>query len=166
MMSDAIATCAGAMLGTSTVTTFVESGAGVSAGGRTGLTALTVAGMFFLAMFAMPLFAAIPSAATASALVYVGVLMMKNNVKNVDFHDAINATSAFLTIAVMVLSYSITKGIGVGMVSYTVMSAISYLIDLIKYSITKKDKPVWNVSVVAIIVSALFCVYFFVPATF
>ena len=166
MLSDSIATCAGAMLGTSTVTTFVESGAGVSAGGRTGLTALTVAGMFFLAMFAMPLFAAIPSAATASALVYVGVLMMKNNVKNVDFHDAINATAAFLTIAVMVLSYSITKGIGVGMVSYTVMSAISYLVDLIKYSITKKDKPVWNVSVVALIVSALFCVYFFVPATF
>ena len=166
MLSDSIATCAGAMLGTSTVTTFVESGAGVSAGGRTGLTALTVAGMFFLAMFAMPLFAAIPSAATASALVYVGVLMMKNNVKNVDFHDAINATAAFLTIAVMVLSYSITKGIGVGMVSYTVMSAISYLVDLIKYSITKKDKPVWNVSVVTIIVSVLFCVYFFVPATF
>lgn len=165
MMSDAIATCTGAMLGTSTVTTFVESGAGVSAGGRTGLTALTVAGMFFLAMFAMPLFAAIPSAATASALVYVGVLMMKNNVKNIDFRDAINATAAFLTIAVMVLSYSITKGIGVGMVSYTVMSAISYLVDLIKYSITKKDKPVWNVSVVAIIVSALFCVYFFVPTT-
>ena len=166
MMSDAIATCTGAMLGTSTVTTFVESGAGVSAGGRTGLTALTAAAMFFLAMFAMPLFAAIPSAATASALVYVGVLMMQHNVKNIDFGNAINATSAFLTVAVMVLSYSITKGIGVGMVSYTLMSAVCYLVEWIKYSITKKDKPVWNVSVVAIVVSALFCVYFFVPATF
>ena len=165
MMSDAVATCAGAMLGTSTVTTFVESGAGVSAGGRTGLTALTTAGMFFLAMFALPLFATIPSAAAAAALIYVGVLMMKNNIKNVDFSNSINATSAFLTIVVMVLSYSITKGIGVGLISYTVMSALSYVISAIKYAVNKKEKPVWNISVVAIIVSLLFCVYFFVPAT-
>ena len=164
MICDAVATCTGAMLGTSTVTTFVESGAGVSAGGRTGLTALTTAALFFLSMFALPLFAAIPGAAAASALIYVGVLMMKNNIKNVDFSDAINATSAFLTIIVMVLSYSITKGIGVGMVSYTIMSAISYVIELIKSAITKTEKPVWNVSLVAIIVSVLFCIYFFVPA--
>lgn len=165
MMSDAIATCTGAMLGTSTVTTFVEAGAGVAAGGRTGLTALTTAGMFFLAMFALPLFAMIPSAATASALIYVGVLMMKSNVKNIDFSDAINAVSAFLTVVIMLLSYSITKGIGVGMISYTLMSTVAYLVDLIRYAITKKDKPVWKVSVVAIVVSLLFCVYFFVPAT-
>ncbi|MBQ8197601.1 MAG: NCS2 family permease [Clostridia bacterium] len=165
MICDSIATCTGAMLGTSTVTTFVESGAGVSAGGRTGLTALTTAGMFFLAMFALPLFAAIPSAAAASALIYVGVLMMKNNIKSVDFSNAINATSAFLTIAVMVLSYSITKGIGIGLLSYTLMSIIFYLVDLIRYAITKKEKPVWNVSVIAIVVSVLFAVYFFVPAT-
>ncbi|MBQ8689728.1 MAG: NCS2 family permease [Clostridia bacterium] len=165
MMSDAIATCTSAMLGTSTVTTFVESGTGVSAGGRTGLTAFTTASMFFLSMFALPLFAAIPSAAAASALIYVGVLMMKNNIKNVDFSNAINATAAFLTIVIMVLSYSITKGIGVGLLSYTVMSALLYLVELIKYAITKKDKPVWNISVVTIIVSLLFCVYFFVPAT-
>ena len=165
MMSDAIATCTGAMLGTSTVTTFVESGAGVSAGGRTGLTALTTAALFFLSMFALPLFAAIPSAAAASALIYVGVLMMKNNIKAVDMSDAINATSAFLTIVVMALSYSITKGIGVGLISYTLMSVVEYVILLIKYSITKKEKPVWNISVVALVVSALFCLYFFVPAT-
>ena len=165
MMSDAVATCAGAMLGTSTVTTFVESGAGVSAGGRTGLTALTTAALFFLSMFALPLFAAIPSAAAASALIYVGVLMMKHNVKAVDMSDAINATAAFLTIVVMALSYSITKGIGVGLISYTLMSIVEYLILLVRYAITKKDKPVWNVSVVAIVVSLLFCVYFFVPAT-
>ncbi|MBQ8428961.1 MAG: NCS2 family permease [Clostridia bacterium] len=165
MMSDAIATCTGAMLGTSTVTTFVESGAGVSAGGRTGLTALTTAAFFFLSMFALPLFAAIPSAAAASALIYVGVLMMKNNVKSIEMSDAIGATSAFLTIVVMVLGYSITKGIGVGMISYTLMSSLSYLVELIKYAITKKEKPVWKVSVVAIVVSLLFCVYFFVPAT-
>jgi len=163
MLSDAVATCAGAMLGTSTVTTFVESGAGVSAGGRTGLTAFTTACMFFLSMFALPLFAAIPSAAAASALIYVGVLMMKNNVKSVDFSNAINATAAFLTIVVMVLSYSITKGIGIGLLSYTLMSALSYLVELIKYAITKQDKPVWNVSIVAIVISAIFCVYFFVP---
>ena len=165
MISDAVATCAGAMLGTSTVTTFVESGAGVSAGGRTGLTSFTTAVMFFLAMFAMPVFAVIPGAATAAALIYVGVLMMKNNIKSIDMSDAIGATSAFLTIVIMLLSYSITKGIGMGLVTYTVMSAVAYLIGIIKYAINKKEKPVWNVSVVALIVTALFCVYFFVPAT-
>ena len=165
MISDAVATCSGAVLGTSTVTTFVESGAGVSAGGRTGLTAFTTACMFFLAMFAMPLFAVIPSAATAAALIYVGVLMMKNNVKSVDFSNAVNATAAFLTIVVMVLSYSITKGIGVGLVSYTLMSALSYVIELIVASVKKTEKPKWNVSVVAIVVSILFAIYFFVPAT-
>ena len=168
MMSDSIATCAGAMIGTSTVTTFVESGAGVSAGGRTGLTAFTTACFFLLAIFAMPLFAMIPGAATASALIYVGVLMMKNNVKSVDFSNAINATTGFLTIIVMVLSYSITKGIGIGMISYTLMNAVAYAADYVKYVIAQKkgnetEKPVWNVSVVALVVTALFLVYFFVP---
>ena len=165
MISDSVATCAGAMLGTSTVTTFVESGAGVSAGGRTGLTSFTTAVMFFLAMFAMPVFAVVPGAATAAALIYVGVLMMKNNVKSIDMSNAVGATSAFLTIVIMLLSYSITKGIGVGMISYTLMSIVAYLVELIKYSVTKKDKPVWNVSVIAIIVSLLFVVYFFIPVT-
>jgi len=182
MISDSVATCAGAMLGTSTVTTFVESGAGVSAGGRTGLTSFTTACMFFLAMFAMPLFAVIPGAATASALIYVGVLMMKNNVKSIDFSNAINATSAFLTIVIMVLSYSITKGIGIGMISYTLMSSIAFVVDYIKYAIGGKKeggdkavnvdgedaetdaKPKWEVSIVALVVTALFLVYFFVPA--
>jgi len=165
MLSDAVATCSGAMLGTSTVTTFVESGAGVSAGGRTGLTAFTTACMFFLSMFALPLFAAIPSAATASALIYVGVLMMKHNVKSINFDNAINATAAFLTIVIMVLSYSITKGIGVGLLSYTVMEIIAYVVESIKYAVKKEgEKPVWKVSAVAIIVALLFCLYFFVPA--
>lgn len=163
MISDAVATCAGAMLGTSTVTTFVESGAGVSAGGRTGLTALTTACLFFLATFALPFFAVIPGAATASALIYVGVLMMKNNVKNIDFSNAINAVSAFLTIVVMVLSYSITKGIGIGIVCYTIMSLISYGVSWIVYAINKKEKPVWDIHVVTLVVTALFLVYFFVP---
>ncbi|MBQ1245944.1 MAG: NCS2 family permease [Clostridia bacterium] len=165
MVCDSIATCSGAMLGTSTVTTFVESGAGVSAGGRTGLTALTTAALFFAAMFAMPVFAVIPGAATASALIYVGVLMMKNNIKSIDFSTAINATSAFLTIIVMVLSYSITKGIGVGLISYTVMSILAYVVELIIAAVKKTEKPQWNVSIVAIVVTLLFCVYFFIPAT-
>ncbi len=165
MVCDAVATCTGAVLGTSTVTTFVESGAGVSAGGRTGLTAFSTACMFFLALFAMPLFAVIPSAATAAALIYVGVLMMKNNVKSVDFSTAVNATSAFLTIVVMVLSYSITKGIGIGLISYTIMSILSYVIELIVASAKGTEKPKWNVSVVAIVVTLLFGIYFFVPTT-
>ena len=165
MISDAVATCAGAMLGTSTVTTFVESGAGVSAGGRTGLTAFTTACLFFVAMFMLPVFAAIPSAAAASALIYVGVLMMKHNIKSIDFSTAINATAAFLTIVVMVLSYSITKGIGVGMIAYTIMNALAYLVEWIVATVKKTEKPQWNVSIVALVVTALFAVYFFVPAT-
>ena len=178
MISDAIATCAGAMLGTSTVTTFVESGSGIAAGGRTGLTALVVAIMFFLSIFALPLFATIPGAATASALIYVGVLMMKNNVKNIDFSDAINATSAFLTIVMMPLTYSITKGIGIGMIFYTVLSLLSFVVESIIYASKKEkttvnedgetvaiEKPQLKVSVIAIVVTVLFLIYFFVPTT-
>ena len=165
MLADSIATCAGAMIGTSTVTTFVESGSGVSAGGRTGLCAFATASLFFAAMFATPLFAAIPSAAAASALIYVGVLMMKNNIKSVDFTTPINATSAFLTISVMVLSYSITKGIGIGMLSYTIMSMIVYLVELAVSAVKKTEKPKWSLSAVAIIVSVLFAIYFFVPVS-
>ena len=115
-------------------------------------------------MFAMPVFAVIPSAATAAALIYVGVLMMKNNVKSIDFSNAINAVSAFLTVVIMVLSYSITKGIGIGIVSYTLMNLVAYGVNWIVYAINKKEKPVWNLHVVTLVVSALFLVYFFVPA--
>lgn len=167
MYSDSIATCTGALLGTSTVTTFVESGAGVAAGGRTGLTALVTAILFLLSIFLMPLFAFIPSAAAASALIYVGVLMM-SNVKNVDFSSVKNSIPAFLTIIVMLLGYSITKGIGVGLLSYVILASIIYVIDIIKYAAAKKnnpeiEKPVWEVSIVAIVVSCLFLIYFLVP---
>ncbi|MBQ9755989.1 MAG: NCS2 family permease [Clostridia bacterium] len=162
MYADSIATCTGALFGTSTVTTFVESGAGIATGGKTGLTALTTAIMFFLAIFALPVFAMIPSAAAASALVYVGVLMMKN-IKNVDFSDIRTAVPAFLAIAIMPLGYSITKGIGWAILSYVVISVICYVVDIIKYAITKKEKPAWNVSIVTIIVAVLFIIYFFVP---
>ena len=159
MYSDSIATCVGAVCGTSTVTTFVESGVGVAAGGKTGLTALTTAILFFLAIFILPVFAFIPSAAAASALVYVGVLMMKS-VVNIDFKSIKNAIPAFLTIIVMPLSYSITSGIGVGIVSYVLLSLIIYVADLIKYAMKKADKPKFELSIVMIVVFGLFLVYF------
>ncbi len=169
MMSDAIATCAGAVLGTSTVTTFVESGTGVAAGGRTGLTALTASVLFLLSIFILPVFAFIPSSAAAGALIYVGVLMM-SNVKNIDFHDLRTAVPAFLTIILMPLSYSITDGIGMGMISFVVINIICYVVDIIKYAVVKKKdaaavKPKWNISVVLGIITIFFLLYFFLPSS-
>lgn len=169
MLSDAVATCAGAMLGTSTVTTFVESGTGVAAGGRTGLTALTTSCLFLLSIFILPIFAFIPSAAAAGALIYVGVLMM-SQVKNIDFSDIRVAIPAFLTIIMMPLAYSITDGIGIGMISYVIINVICYLVDVIKYAVVKKNnaaeavKPQWNISIVLAIVTVFFLLYFFLPA--
>lgn len=169
MLSDSIATCAGAMLGTSTVTTFVESGTGVAAGGKTGLTALTTAILFLLSIFILPVFAFIPSSAAAGALMYVGVLMM-SNVKEIDFSDIRVAIPAFLTIILMPLAYSITDGIGMGMVSYVVINIICYVIDIIKYAVAKKKgnteavKPTWGVSIVMGIITLFFLLYFFLPA--
>ena len=117
MLSDAIATCAGAIAGTSTVTTFVESSAGVAAGGKTGFTALVVAICFALAMFLSPIAELIPSAATASALIWVGVLMMKG-VSQTDWSDYAEAIIVFATFIVMCLGYSISKGIGAGLIVY------------------------------------------------
>ncbi len=168
MYSDSIATCMGAMLGTSTVTTFVESGSGIAAGGRTGLTALSAAICFALSIFLFPLIASIPGPAAAAALLWVGCLMLKG-IKNVKVDNVKNTVSAFLTIAMMPLAYSITDGIGFGLIAYVVIDIISYLVDLIKYSCSKKEdkvKPVWNLHVITIIVTVLFLVYFFVPTTF
>lgn len=164
MYADSIATCAGALLGTSTVTTFVESGSGIAAGGKTGLTALVTAIMFALSIFLLPVFAMIPSAASASALVYVGVLMLKG-VKDIDFSDVRTAVPAFLAIAVMPLGYSITKGIGMAILSYVIIGVIGYLCELVKWAMNKEknEKPVWSVSIVTIVIAALFVVYFFVP---
>jgi AGZA family xanthine/uracil permease-like MFS transporter len=117
MLSDAIATCAGAVCGTSTVTTFVESSAGVGEGGRTGLSAFTTGVIFFIAMFLSPVAALIPSCATAAALVYVGVLMM-GCVTEVDWKDVSVAVPAFLTIAFMAFTYNISYGIAFGLISY------------------------------------------------
>ena len=166
MYADSIATITGSLLGTSTVTTFVESGTGVSAGGKTGLTALTVAILFLLAIFLLPLFAFIPSAAAASALIYVGVLMM-SNVTDVDFKNVKNAVPAFMTIITMVLSYSITNGIGVGVISFVIIDLIIYLIDIIRYSKKAlKEKPKLEITWVTLVVFILFLVYFLVPTVF
>ncbi|OKZ94788.1 MAG: hypothetical protein BHW18_01085 [Eubacterium sp. 36_13] len=117
MFSDAIATCAGAICGTSTVTTFVESSSGVAEGGRTGLSAFTTGVLFFIAMFLSPVAALIPSSATAAALIYVGVLMM-GGVTKIDWNDISVAVPSFLTIAFMAFTYNISYGIAFGMISY------------------------------------------------
>lgn len=163
MISDSTATIAGAMLGTSTVTTFVESGAGVSEGGKTGLTALVVAILFLLSIFLLPIFAFIPSAAAASALIYVGVLMMKN-VTSIDFNNIKNTVPAFITIIVMILGYSITDGIGMGILSFFIIDIIIYLSDLVAYKLNKKkEKPKTEITLVTLIIVILFLIYFLVP---
>ena len=120
MMADAVATTAGAILGTSTVTTFVESSAGTAAGGKTALTSYVVAILFAFAMFLSPIAQLIPSCATATALIYVGVLMM-NNVRDIEWSDPAIALPAFLTIAMMPFTYNISFGIGFGLLSYVLI---------------------------------------------
>ncbi len=121
MLADAIATCTGAIAGTSTVTTFVESSSGIVAGGRTGFTALITGLCFIVAMFLSPIAQLIPRSATATALIWVGVLMMTSVVK-VDWEDAADAIVAFMTLIIMVLGYSISKGIGAGIITYIIIS--------------------------------------------
>ena len=121
MTCDSVATVSGAVLGTSTVTTFVESAAGVAAGGRTGLTSVVTALCFAVCLFLAPFASIIPSAATAPALIFVGVLMLKNFAK-VDMTDMRSAVPAFLTLVMMPLTYSIANGIGIGAISYVLIS--------------------------------------------
>ncbi|MBR5251921.1 MAG: NCS2 family permease, partial [Oscillospiraceae bacterium] len=124
LLSDAIATSAGAVLGTSTVTTFVESSAGVAAGGRTGLTALTTGVLFLLATLFSPLFTSIPSFATAPALIFVGFLMFESVVEiSFDSKNLTEAIPAYLCILAMPLFYSISEGICLGVISYVVLQA-------------------------------------------
>lgn len=124
LLADAIGTTAGAILGTSTVTTYVESASGVSEGGRTGLTSLTVAGMFFLALFFAPIFLMVPAAATTPALVLVGFFMM-SPILNINFDDFSEAIPSFITIIMMPLAYSIAEGIVFGMLSYILLKLLS-----------------------------------------
>ncbi|MFR6069128.1 MAG: NCS2 family permease, partial [Clostridium perfringens] len=120
LFSDAVGTTLGACLGTSTVSTFVESASGVAEGGRTGLTAVSTAFMFFLALFFAPLFAVITPAVTASALVLVGLFMIEP-IKEIDLHDFTEAIPAFLTIIMMPFAYSISDGIVFGVISYIIL---------------------------------------------
>ena len=123
LMADAWATIAGAIFGTSTTTTYVESASGVAEGGRTGLTSFTVAVCFAIALFFAPLFTAIPSAATAPALIVVGVMMM-SSILDVDFNDFSESIPAYICMILMPLAYSISDGIMMGMISYVVLNAI------------------------------------------
>lgn len=124
LLADAIATTAGAVLGTSTTTTFVESASGVSEGGRTGLTAVTTAILFGLALFLSPIFLAIPSFATAPALVVVGFYML-TNVVNIDFNDISEALPCYICIGAMPFFYSISEGISMGVISYVVLNLLT-----------------------------------------
>ena len=146
MTSDSVATLSGALLGTSTCTTFVESASGVAAGGRTGLTSLVTAACFFICLFLSPVAAIVPACATAPALIYVGVLMLKGFSK-VDMSDITAAVPAFLALVMMPLTYSISNGIAIGAIAYT-------LITLVTGKFTKKD-------IVVTIIAVLFAVRFF-----
>ena len=131
MLADAVATTAGAVCGTSTVTTFVESSAGVAEGGRTGLSSVVTAVLFLAAMFLSPIAQLIPSCATAAALIYVGVLMI-SCVKEIDWHSAEIAVPAFLTLAMMPFSYNISYGIAFGLISYLVINLFTGKVKEIK----------------------------------
>ena len=149
LLSDAVGTVAGSVTGTSTVTTFVESASGVEAGGRTGLTALTTGIMFLACIFIAPIAGIIPAAATSSALIYVGVLMVAG-LKNVDFDDICQALPVALMMIAMPISGSIGHAIGIGLITYTV----------IKVFIGKAK----DVSVLTYVLSLIFLLKFFIVA--
>jgi AGZA family xanthine/uracil permease-like MFS transporter len=147
LMADAIGTTFGAVMGTSTVTTYVESASGVAEGGRTGLTALSTAGMFALALFLAPIFLMVPGAATAPALILVGSFMAASIVK-INFEDYTESIPAFLAVIMMPLAYSIAEGIVFGMLSYVILKLL-----------TGRTK---EISVVMYILAVLFIIKFFV----
>lgn len=151
MSCDSVATVSGALLGTSTCTTFVESASGVASGGRTGLSSLVTAACFFLCLFLTPVAAIVPSCATTPALVYVGVLMLKGFAK-VDMSDVTSAVPAFFALIIMPLTYSISNGIAVGAIAYTVITVATG-----KY--TKKD-------ITVTVIAALFVARFFLVQMF
>ncbi len=146
LLSDAVGTVAGSLTGTSTVTTFVESASGVEAGGRTGLTALTAAFLFLCCMFIAPVAAIIPAAATSSALIYVGILML-SNLKGINFNDLSQTLPVFIMLIAMPISGSIGHGIGLALIAYTVIKLC-----------TGKAK---EVSALTYVLSAIFLVKFF-----
>ena len=149
LISDAVGTITGSLTGTSTVTTFIESASGVEAGGRTGLTALTTGIIFLACMFLAPIAAIIPAAATSSALIYVGILMVQG-LKKIDFDDMYQVAPVALMLIAMPISGSIGHAIGIGLIVYTVMKLF-----------TGKGK---DVSVLTYILSVIFLIKFFMVA--
>ena len=147
LLADAFATTIGSALGVSTVTTYVESSTGVVEGGRTGYTAITVGVLFLIAMFFSPIFIAIPSCATAPALIYVGYLML-SSVKDIDFNDITEGVPAFITIGAMAFTYSIGDGLTLGVLSYVVINLLFNIIS------PKEERK--KVSVVMIALALLF----------
>lgn len=145
LLADSIGTTFGALLGTSTVTSYIESAAGITEGGKTGLTSLTVGVLFLLALFLSPLFLMVPAAATSAALITVG-LFMTTPIKDIDFNDYTEAIPAFLAIIMMPLAYSISDGIVFGILSYVVLKLL-----------TGKHKEVTKV---AYVLAALFVLWF------
>ncbi|MGL4655129.1 MAG: NCS2 family permease [Sarcina sp.] len=152
LMADAIATTAGALMGTSTVTTYVESAAGVEQGGRTGLTSIFIGLFFLVAMFLSPIFIAIPACATAPVLIYVGYLMM-GNITKIDFSDITEGLPCFLIIVLMPLTYSIGDGLTVGILVYVVLNIIN--------NIFSKEKK--KVSVAMIVLAVVFTIKLALP---
>ncbi|KOY17465.1 NCS2 family permease [Paenibacillus xylanivorans] len=152
MLVDAVGVSAGAALGTSTITAFVESASGVEAGGRTGLTSVTTGILFILALFIAPLALVVPSAATAPALIIVGVLMM-SQVRSIEWDDFLQAFPAFLTIVLMPFTGGIANGISAGIVSYVILAVFSNLVT------ERKVKIHWLMWILAIIV---ICRYVFI----
>ncbi|WP_300262918.1 NCS2 family permease [Clostridium sp.] len=155
LMTDAIATTAGALLGTSTVTVYVESATGVEEGGRTGLTAITIGALFFIAMFFSPIFVAVPACATAPALIYVGYLMLTSVLK-IDFSDITDSVSAFLIIALMPLTYSIGDGLTIGVLAYVILNILHNI-----FTKNKEDKK--ELSMVMIVLAIIFIIKLCLP---
>ncbi|EHK2344575.1 NCS2 family permease [Clostridium perfringens] len=155
LMTDAIATTAGALLGTSTVTVYVESATGVEEGGRTGLTAITIGALFFVAMFFSPIFVAVPACATAPALIYVGYLMLTSVLK-IDFSDITDAVPAFLIIALMPLTYSIGDGLTIGVLAYVIFNILHNI-----FTKNKEDKK--ELSMVMIVLAIIFVIKLCLP---
>ena len=147
LFADSVGTMVGAVLGTSTVTTYVESASGVAEGGKTGLTSLTTAVFFIIALFFAPLFTMVPPAATAGALVMVGFFMMSPILK-IDFDDFTEAIPAFITMVIMPLTYSIAEGIVFGMISYVVLKILA--------------GKIRDLSIVMLVLVILFVIKFFI----
>ena len=147
LLADAIGTTVGAALGVSTVTTYVESATGVTVGGRTGWTAVTTGVLFLIAMFFSPIFIAIPAAATAPALIYVGYLMI-SSLKEIDLHDITEGVPAFITAISMALTYSIGDGLTLGILSYVVINLL--------YNVVAPKEERRHVSYVMVVLAILF----------